>query len=188
MADLEPGLTLSRANARGMITLRGDLADAAFAKAVKDVTGAALPGIREVTTGGKGAVIWMSPDELLLLVEPDATTAATLGLETALSGTHHLVADVTDARITFALTGPGAREVLAKGAPVDLSPDAFRIGMVRRTRLGQIAVAFWMTGDEAFELVVSRSVADFAEAWLQNAGRAGSLPGHFPKVTTSASP
>ncbi|MHA3913814.1 sarcosine oxidase subunit gamma [Halovulum sp. GXIMD14793] len=188
MSDLEPGLTITYADPRDMITLRGDFTGAAFGKAVKDVTGAALPDERCVTTGDAGAVIWMSPDEFLLLLEPGKASVAANKLQTALSGTHHLVADVTDARVTFALTGPGVREVLAKGAPVDLSPDAFTQGMVRRTRLGQIAAAFWMTGEDAFELVASRSVADFAETWLMTAARAGSLPGHFPDPQAAGSP
>ncbi len=186
-AELAPGLTLTCAEPRGMITLRGDLAAAGLTEAVKSATGAPIPGIRRVTTGGQGAVIWMSPDEVLLLVEPDATGVTVTALETTLAGTHHLIADVTDARVTFALSGPGAREVLAKGAPVDLAPDAFTQGMVRRTRLGQIAAAFWMTGGEAFEVVVSRSVAEVAEIWLRNAARADSLPGYFPDVKAPSS-
>ena len=92
---------------------------------------------------------------------------------------HHLVADVSDARAVIALSGAGAREVLAKGAPVDMAQDRFGPAEIRRTRLGQVAVAFWMTGPETFELVCFRSVAGFVFDWLTVAAQPGSLPEHF---------
>ncbi|MHA1127411.1 MAG: sarcosine oxidase subunit gamma, partial [Alphaproteobacteria bacterium] len=76
----------------------------------------------------------------------------------------------------FLIERQGAREVLAKGAPVDLSPEAFGTGDLRRSRIGQLAAAFWMTGDESFELVCFRSVGAFMFDWLSNAAREGSLP------------
>ena len=84
---------------------------------------------------------------------------------------------MSDARAVFRLDGPGAREVLAKGAPVDLAPAAFGPGDFRRTRLGQVAAAFWMPEPEVFDLMCFRSVAGFVADWLATAARPGSLPG-----------
>ena len=70
--------------------------------------------------------------------------------------------------------------MLAKGAPADLSRAAFGPGDFRRTRLGQIAAAFWQVegaGTETFELICFRSVAAHAFYWLGAAARKGSLPG-----------
>lgn len=92
---------------------------------------------------------------------------------------HHLSADVSDVRSLFRIEGRGAREVLAKGAPVDLAIDKFGPGDFRRTRLGQVAVAFWMTGDDAFSLVCFRSVEEFVGRWLQLAARPGSQVGYY---------
>ena len=64
-----------------------------------------------------------------------------------------------------------------KGAPADLSPAAFGPGEIRRTRLGQVACAFWQTGPETFELICFRSVGAFVGDWLAAAARRGPLPG-----------
>jgi len=111
----------------------------------------------------------MSPDELMLLGPPEATAARLAALGEALAGAHHLAVDVSDARAAFVLEGFAAREVLARGAPVDLSPAAFGVGDVRRTRLGQVAVALWSPAPEVFELMCFRSVADFVHDWLRHA-------------------
>lgn len=87
-----------------------------------------------------------------------------------------MAVNVSDARATFTLEGQGAREVLAKGAPVDISPAVFGKGEIRRSRIGQIAAAFWTLDGETFEVVCFRSVGAFMFDWLSNAARDGSLP------------
>jgi len=86
---------------------------------------------------------------------------------------------VKSARAVFRITGKGAREVLAKGAPVDLSKDAFGPGQIRRTRLGQVACAFWMSGEDQFDLICFGSVSEFVFDWLSTAGKDGSLPNYL---------
>lgn len=161
----------------GMITLRGDLGGKAMARAVKAATGLGLPGQRAILSEGARAVAWMSPDELLILCPHAGAAALAAQMAAALAGEHALAVDVSDARARFRISGAGAREVLAKGAPVDLSPGVFGQGEIRRTRLGQVAAAFWMSGPEAFDLVCFRSVGDYVEAWLKAAASPGSLPG-----------
>ncbi len=161
----------------GMITLRGDLGGKAVAGAVKAATGLGVPGQRAILSEGGKAVAWMSPDELLILCPHAEAAGLATQMADALAGEHGLVVDVSDARARFRITGPGAREVLAKGAPVDLAPGVFGPGEIRRTRLGQVAAAFWMSGAESFDLVCFRSVADFVETWLKTAATPGSLPG-----------
>ena len=167
---------ITEAGLRGMITLRGDLSNTALKDAVKSVIGLTPPAERKVKSGNGGGVAWMSPDELLLLVDYDKADATVAKLSKVLSGEHHMVVNVSDARAVFLIEGQGAREVLAKGAPVDLSPEAFGAGDLRRSRIGQLAAAFWMTEDESFELVCFRSVGAFMFDWLSNAAREGSLP------------
>jgi len=168
------GLKLSVQPLRGMITLRADLSDAAVASAVKAATGSVMPGIRKATD----SVLWMSPDELLLLC-PYGEQAATIAkLTDELVDTHHLAADVSDARTLFRLEGDAAREVLAKGAPVDLARDRFTKGDLRRTRISHVAAAFWQSGDspDVFEIVCFRSYARYLWLWLQESSREGTMP------------
>ncbi len=160
----------------GMITLRGDLADEKLSAAVKAATGMGLPKPRRIKKGKRGAVAWMSPDELLIFVDYDLADSTVTKIERALQGQYFLAVNVSDARATFALQGTGVREVIAKGAPVDMSPQGLPVGEIRRTRLGQVAAAFWLSDEEHLTLVCFRSVGSFVYDWLCNAATEGTLP------------
>ena len=175
-ASSKGAVKVTEAGLRGMITLRGDLDSAAVKDAVKSVVGLGMPSTRTIESGEFGAVAWMSPDELLLMVDYDQAGPMVSKLQELLEGEHFMAVNVSDARATFTLEGQGAREVLAKGAPVDISPDVFGKGEIRRSRIGQIAAAFWTLDGETFEVVCFRSVGAFMFDWLSNAARDGSLP------------
>jgi sarcosine oxidase subunit gamma len=158
----------------GMIGLRGDLSEERLRAAVQDVTGVGVPDrLRIEGTSERGAA-WMSPDELLLFVPRDEVGAAVARLSEALAGTHHLVTDVSDLRVCLRLDGPEAREVLAKLTPADLHPEAFGPGVVRRSRLGQVAAAFWLEGEGA-RVICFRSVGDYMLALLRQSALDGAV-------------
>lgn len=165
----------------GMITLRGDLADKTLAKAVKAATGAAMPEQRKITTGKSGKVAWMSSDELLLVVDHSQAPAIVEALTAALKDQFALAVNVSDARVMFEVSGEGMAppEVLAKLAPVDLAADSFAVGDVRRTRLAQVAGAFWVEDDGSFRVVAFRSVAQYVGDLLAQAAETGSAPEFF---------
>lgn len=163
----------------GMVTIRGDFADPDFAASVTGVAGCTPPDTRRFSEVGAGGLGWMAPDELLLVTGYAAAPGAVEALKSALAGRHHLVADVSDARAVFRIEGKGARELIAAGAPVDLSPEAFGPGDFRRTRLGQVAAAFWMGADDAFTLICFRSLGIHVFEWLKASARSGARPGLF---------
>ncbi len=168
-ASFQGSVTVQETGLRGMITLRGDLAGAKLQEAVKKLTGLRVPEICTIALKGDKGVAWMSPDELLLLTPYQLAQGITNTLGDALKGTHHLVANVSDARAVFSLQGAGAREVLAKLAPADLSPAGFVPGEIRRSRLAQVPAAFWISGQDEFEVVCFRSVAQYVFDLLKNA-------------------
>ena len=153
----------------GMLTLRGKLDDPAIAGAVKAATGLDMPAQRGVASADGRSVLWMGPDEAMILVSRADLASVQEALVTALGSAHSLVADVSDARATFEVTGDDAalREVVARLAPVDM--DVFPVGEVRRTRLTQIAAAIWMPEAGALQLVCFRSVAQYAFDLLKEA-------------------
>lgn len=166
---------------RGQVALKGDLGSAGVADAVRAAAGVDVPGVRQVTRDGGNedgrAVVWMAPDELLLLVPYAEAGDVAARLREALAGQHHLALDMSDARVVIRLTGAAVGEVLAKGAPPDLSDRAFPPGSARRTHLGGVAVAFWRLGAETWEVVAFRSYAHHLLAWLEDASRPGSEVG-----------
>ena len=178
VADADGIVEISEAGLQGMITLRGDLASKDVAKAIK-ITGCALPGQREITSKDAMSVAWMSPDELLILCPHGDADALAGKLRDALGTAHALVANVSDARAMFTVKGAAMREVMAKLAPVDMSPDAFAPGMIRRTRLAQVAAAFYVADDQTCVIVCFRSVAQYVFDLLKSVSRKGSEVGYF---------
>lgn len=159
---------------RGQITLRGDLESKGFRNAVEQVVGCEVPA---ALCHVDGKAIWMSPDELLLLMPRDEVQAAVNALSQTLTGVHHMALDVSDARAILRLTGPLVGEVLAKGAPIDCTDRTFLVGKARRTHLGGLAVGIWRLDAETWEVVCFRSYAHHLMAWLEGTSAAGSEVG-----------
>lgn len=166
-------VSVTDAGLQGMISLRGDLNDKALQKACQVATGATPPKPREMSIAGDNGYGWMSPDEALLLV-PHAQAADVIAkLNAAMAGKHFLAVNVSDARARIVIQGPYADEVIAKLAPADLHPDTFAVGDFRRSRLGQVAAAFWKVDADTFHVICFRSVADYTFDLLAASAKAG---------------
>lgn len=166
-------VAIQEAPPRGMVTIRGDLASPALKTAIADITGVEVPSKRGANLQADQGVLWMSPDELMVLTTYADADRHTAKLTDALASEHALVANVSDARTLFVVEGAHAREVLAKVAPVDLAPGNFAPGEMRRTRIAQVPAAFWMREAETFEVLCFRSVARYVFDVLKT----GALPG-----------
>lgn len=161
---------------QGMITLRGDLGAANLKKVVKAAIGADMPTAGHITLKDNGALAWMSPDELLLLVPYGEVEAKLSDIAKGMGDAHHLAVDVSDARCMFSLTGDDAlvREALAKVMPVDTSPAAFKLGQFRRSRMAQVPAAIWMAAEGEVRIVCFRSVAQYVFDLMKGATAPGS--------------
>jgi sarcosine oxidase subunit gamma len=168
----------------GMITLRADLSHAAVAAAVDKALGVPMPPRGRILPAkgvSQGQAAWMSPDEILLILPYGQIGAAVSSLEASLAGTHHLIQNVSDARAVISLAGPDARvrEVLAKLTPVDLHPSAFNVGDFRRSRMAQVAGAFWMPEAGRINVVCFRSVAVYVFDLLKAAADPAAAVDYF---------
>ncbi|MEM6305561.1 MAG: sarcosine oxidase subunit gamma family protein [Pseudomonadota bacterium] len=173
-------VTIKEIGPMGMITLRGDLGAKALQRAAAAASGAAMPDQRQVNMAEEGALAWMSPDELLILCPYTEVAERLESLQAAFGKQHALAVNVSDARAVFEVKGARAREVMAKLVPVDLAPGVFTPGMFRRTRLAQVAAAFWMPEEATFRIVCFRSVARYVFDVLKVAAQPGSEVDHFP--------
>lgn len=165
---IEGYVSLTEVAPPGMVTLR--CRDAAVMAGALEEVGLGLPGRRGRVATATGEALWMSPDEILLVVPRESVARLIPSLTEALASAQALVVDVSDARAMFRLTGGGAREVLSKLSPAEL-PEA---GEVVRSRIGQVAAAFWPTGGAEITVVVFRSVSQYARDMLAHAARRGS--------------
>ncbi len=172
-------VSVAEAGLVGMITLRGDAKAKTFNDAVKESCGLDLPGQRQINREDDRALIWMSPDEWLLVVPYTDADTQVARLEKELAGSHSLAVNVSDARCVFDVNGADARDVLAKLFPVDLSKEGFSEGMIRRSRLAQVPAAVWMEGPDTFRVVCFRSVAQYVFDLLSGAAAEGGEVGHL---------
>ena len=168
---------LADAGLAGMITLRGDLSSPLLAEALLAQTGCAVPGQRRLTTGARGKVAWMSPDELLVMVEYSRAGAVAEALNAALRDGFFTAANVSDARAMILVSGPQARDVLAQVCPVDFHD--FAVGQGRRTRLAQVAAAIWREDTDRWTLVCFRSVAGYVWGVLETVSKPGGEVGLY---------
>lgn len=176
----DPLITIDEAGPTGMVTLRADLADPAVLAAF-EIAGIVVPKPGEADASSGLEVLWMSPDEVLILTSPEEAEAVISSLQDAFRGVHHLAVNVSDARVMFELRGEDAllREVFAKLTPADLRAASLPVGTLRRTRLAQVPAAFWFPRDGAANLIAFRSVRDYVHALLTKVSEPGSAVGYF---------
>lgn len=166
--------TVTEVPLQGMMTLRGQLTDAKVKKAAMNATSLEMPGQGQANCVDDRGICWMSPDELLVLCPYEAVSTNLEQMQAVLGDVHSLCVDVSDARAVFDLSGPNAREVLAKLVPVDLAPDKFTSGMFRRTRMAQVPAAFWLHDTDRFRIICFRSQAQYVFDLLCAAAQTGS--------------
>ena len=176
-SDLEAGVMLMELPYRVMITLRGSSTDKAFITVVGKVLATNLP-LGPCTSSGDANgvhVLWMGPDEWLIVAPKSEHDGLALKLTSALAGVHASVVDVSESRTIIRLSGKNARETLSKGCSIDLHHRAFNKGQVINSLLAQAHVTLHQgSNDEdangtAYDIFVHRSFAEYLWSWLEDA-------------------
>ena len=135
---------------------------------------------------GETALLWMGPDEWMLVTAPEAAAEVSSRAIAALAGTHHQLVDVSDYYTAVDIAGPRARELLMKLTTLDLHPRAFRAGMVTGSVFGRANATIWLmtdegtAGTEVFRIFVRWSMADYLWCVLAECGREWGLPAQVP--------
>ena len=145
--------------------------DPAAADAVAEVIGCRLPLTPGTTAQGPGAsVLWLGPDEWLIVGAPGTEGDLSQRLGDALGGLPATVVDVSANRTVIEVSGRRAREVLEKGCSIDLHPRAFGPGRCAQTLLARAQVILEQTGEEpTYRLFVRPSFSGYLAAWLMDA-------------------
>jgi sarcosine oxidase subunit gamma len=159
VADLEAAMRAAGGGAvavrelplQAHVDVRGDAA----------AIGIALPATPNTWIEGPPAVLWLGPDEWLVVGE--AAIVDELAIPGALA-----VTDVSDQRTILELTGPAAGDVLAQGCALDLHPSVFRPGDCAQTLLGRAGVILARHGD-GWWILTRRSFAAYTVTWLLDA-------------------
>ena len=176
-----PMVEIRKLDQIGMIAIRGETESPELRDAMK-LIGGAVPGKCEIIGSPDLLAAWMAPDEILVMLPEEQVRDAADKLESALQDEHFLCIDVSDMRSCVEVSGDGSRDLLAKGTPADVSPEAFRIGQIRRSLFAQIQAAFWLAGEHTVRLLCRRSETDHMLTWLREmAPREGSQLYFEPK-------
>jgi sarcosine oxidase, subunit gamma len=109
---------------------------------------------------GSRAVLWLGPDEWLVLGPPHTGGQIATELETALDGSHRSVIDVSSNRVAIEVGGPGRFEPLASGCPIDLHPRTWRREMCAQTLFAKTQVILHERADST-RVLVRPSFADY---------------------------
>ena len=161
------GLVFGEMAHLGKLNLRGqnDLA-----KAVKVITGCAFPPkANRFQSAGDRHVVWLGPDEYLLLCEAGKEQELQDSLNRMIPSQHFAITDVSDSLCALSLRGPAVRNVLAKGCGLDLHPKKFATGQSAQSLLALSAVTFMAVADDAFILICRTSFAPYVQRWLADA-------------------
>lgn len=142
--------------------------------------GTALPtacgSVSQGASQGTGLVVlWLAPDEFLVVSDADPATLTGALVEAVAAGPGSAT-DLSANRTSFEVSGPAAREVLEKGCPLDLHPRVFAVGSAYVTALGSVPIILWQTdpstgqgSGESYRILPRSSFADFLGRWLLDA-------------------
>jgi len=165
------GIAVAECDARTCIDLRGDPQNPKFLEATRRTLDLVLP--RAACTSAVGllaSALWLGPDQWLIVSATQEAASLGASLRSALRTVASAVTDVSRARIVYAFRGVHARDLLAKGCPLDLHERAFPPGRCAQTLLARLPVIVHRTSaGPAFELYVARSCTDYFWEWLQSA-------------------
>jgi len=145
-------------------TAAGDLiqerADLWIKRVYGDVAEIEPPRQPNRATANNGVhALWVAPGEWLLVGEGEE-----IQIEAASS-------DLSHGRTVFRIPANAARQILAKGCPLDLHPSAFPSGSCAQSLLAKADVLIYLHEDGGrFDLYVPRSYADYLWRWLEDAG------------------
>ena len=149
----------------GYISLRGNSQNAAFVNAVNSALTVALPTQAcSMSYTAWGSILWLSPDEWLIVCKRDQRASLQGALETALADIHSQVVDNSGGYTSVVLKGKNANEVLHHCTVYDL--NMLQAGKVVGTTFGKLSL-YLHQHEDGYSLVFRRSFADYIWRYLE---------------------
>ncbi len=164
--DGTPGVTIAERANLGLATIacrKGQ--DDGLKASVREAYGVDLPLTSTVARGKDVSFIGAGPGQWLAVSQSLANGALAADLTTKLKGLAS-IADQSDGRAVIRLSGPRARDVLAKGLAIDLDPRVFPDDGAVTSTISHMGVQLWQEGPESYDIALFRSVAESFWRWL----------------------
>ncbi|MGO4685910.1 sarcosine oxidase subunit gamma [Hyphomicrobium sp. 2TAF46] len=151
----------------GYISLRGDSRDQAFVSGASKALGVPLPlDPCTLARSESVTVLWLSPDEWMIISAPGRVNALRASLEQALAGVRSQVVDNSGGYTQIFLGGTHALDVLRHVSVYDF--ESLQPGRVVGTTFGKSSAYAFQQGD-GYRLIVRRSFADYIWRYLVRA-------------------
>ena len=165
--DGEPGIAISERVGLGLATVAARKGQAeALKAAVASVYSVQLPGNSRVVEGATISFIGYGPGQWFAVSESLADEALARELKDKLKALAS-ISDQSGGRTVLRISGRRARDVVAKGLPIDLDPRAFPLGSAATSAVSHMGVQFWQTGDtRSYDIAVFRSLSESFWRWL----------------------
>ncbi len=125
------------------------------------------------TTAGNRATLWLGPDEYLLFERARDSAFGISAARDALGDLPHSLVDISHRQVALEVSGRNAETILNGACPLDLSLEAFPVGMCTRTVFSKADIVLWRTAAETFHIEVWRSFAAYVVALLKEIAEAG---------------
>jgi sarcosine oxidase subunit gamma len=166
-----PGVVLSEVNNFALASITAfNGQDMALSAAIKAHFKIDLPKASQTTIMNGITFISIAPSQWLAFAESSKAKDFISTLESA-TGTIAAVVDQSDARAIIEISGPKARETLAKGISVDLHQKAFAVGDSASTLAVQLWITLWQTElAPTYRIAVFRAFGSSLLEWLVNSG------------------
>jgi len=133
-------------------------------RAAPDLVPFAPPPENAATIWEDRDVLWLGPDEWLVIAEPNVTGTIVRELDEALAGHDRSILDVSANRIVFELVD--GLEALSSSCGLDLHPSRWTPGMCAQTLFGGAQVILHQRDERTTRVFVRPSFADHFVARL----------------------
>ena len=164
-------ITLKENNHVGKMILRGSLSEKKFITSTKKHLSQQFPASpNSFYDDTKVRVIWLGPDEWLILTDVTELDSLKDDLTRALIKSHSALVDVSDNSTIIEIKGRYSRAVLMKGCSLDIHPSVFQTGCSAQTDLGLANIILLKTADDpVYQIIVRASFASYLWDWLVDA-------------------
>lgn len=161
----EPGVIIAERVGLGLATV-ATRKGAPLRAAVKASYGVDLPDASAIAHGPNVSFVGYGPGQWLAVSETLANEALARDLAQRLKGLAS-ISDQSGGRTVLRLSGPRARDVLAKGLPIDLHPRSFAPGGAATSTISLMGVQLWQVDDApTYDIALFRSVSASFWRWL----------------------
>jgi sarcosine oxidase subunit gamma len=165
--DGAPGVTIAERTNLGLATVAARKGEArALQDRVREIYGVDLSQSSRVVAGRCVSFVGYGPGQWLAVSETLVNEALARDLAERLKRLAS-ISDQSSGRTVISLSGPRARDVLAKGLPIDLDPRAFPLGSAATSTISLMGVQLWQADDtRSYDIALFRSVSESFWRWL----------------------